>query len=106
MALLGEALASARELGMHALEGRITAQVKRVEARPRTTQAYPDGLSLREVEVLRLLAVGKSNREIADSLCISLNTVATHVRNILSKTGSANRTEAAAYTLHQDLVEE
>ena len=61
---------------------------------------YPlDDLSHREVEVLRLLAVGKGNREIADVLCISLNTVATHVRNILTKTGTANRTEAATYAM-------
>jgi len=53
--------------------------------------------------VLRLVAAGKSNREIADALCISLNTVATHVRNILTKTGTANRTEAAAYALRHGL---
>jgi DNA-binding NarL/FixJ family response regulator len=62
-------------------------------------------LSQREVEVLRLVATGKSNREIADALYISLNTVATHVRNILTKTGTANRTEAAAYALRQGLRE-
>ena len=66
----------------------------------------PDGLSQREVEVLRLVAAGKSNREIADALCISLNTVATHVRNILAKTGAANRTEAAAYALRNGLLAE
>lgn len=60
----------------------------------------------REVEVLRLLAAGKSNREIADALCISLNTVATHVRNILAKIGVANRTEAAAYALRHGLLTE
>jgi len=58
----------------------------------------------REVEVLRRLAVGKSNREIADTLCISLNTVTTHVRNILTKTGTTNRTEAAAYALRHEQV--
>ena len=63
-------------------------------------------LSQREVEVLRLLAAGKSNRDIADALCISLNTVATHVRNILTKTGTANRTEAAAYALRHGLLVE
>ena len=63
-----------------------------------------DDLSQREVEVLRLLAAGQSNREIADALCISLNTVATHVRNILAKTGAANRTEAAAYALRHGLL--
>ena len=56
------------------------------------------------MDVLRLLATGKSNRDIADVLCISLNTVATHVRNILTKTGTANRTEAAAYALRHGQV--
>ena len=69
---------------------------------PATLDVLAD-LSQREVEVLHLLAVGKSNREIADALCISLNTVATHVRNILTKTGTANRTEAAAYALRRGL---
>jgi DNA-binding NarL/FixJ family response regulator len=59
--------------------------------------ATPGGLSPREIEVLRLLAGGKSNREIAAALVISLNTVARHVSNIFDKVGAANRTEAAAY---------
>ena len=103
MALLDEALTTARELGMHALEGRITLYI---EPRLASVPAAPDvldDLSQREVEVLHLLATGKSNREIADALCISLNTVATHVRNILTKTGTANRTEAAAYALRRSL---
>jgi len=58
---------------------------------------FPDGLTKREVEVLGLLATGKSNQQIASSLIISLNTVARHVANILDKTGASNRTEAAAY---------
>jgi DNA-binding NarL/FixJ family response regulator len=106
MALLHEALTTARELGMHALEGRITLYI---EPRPAPVPATPDvldDLSQREVEVLRLLAAGKSNREIADALCISLNTVATHVRNILTKTGTANRTEEAAYALRRGLQPE
>ncbi|HEY7296056.1 MAG TPA: LuxR C-terminal-related transcriptional regulator [Dehalococcoidia bacterium] len=59
--------------------------------------AVPNGLSAREVEVLRLIALGKSNREIATQLVISENTVFQHVRSILNKTGCANRTEAAVY---------
>jgi DNA-binding CsgD family transcriptional regulator/tetratricopeptide (TPR) repeat protein len=106
MALLNEALASARALGMHALEARAVARLDRIAAPTPTLPTYPDNLSPREVEVLRLLAIGKSNRDVADSLCISLSTVATHVRSILSKTSSANRTEAAAYALRQGLVEE
>jgi DNA-binding CsgD family transcriptional regulator len=58
---------------------------------------YPDGLSEREVDVLKLVAAGKSNTQIADELVISVNTVQHHVTNILSKTGLANRTQAAAY---------
>jgi predicted ATPase/DNA-binding NarL/FixJ family response regulator len=66
-------------------------------ARDAAALASPGGLSPRETEVLRLVAHGKSNREIADALVISLNTVARHVSNIFDKVGAANRTEAAAY---------
>jgi predicted ATPase/DNA-binding CsgD family transcriptional regulator len=66
--------------------------------------ALPDGLTEREAEVLRLLAAGKSNQQIADELFIAANTVANHVKNILSKTQSANRTEAAAYAVSHGLV--
>jgi DNA-binding CsgD family transcriptional regulator len=104
VSLLHEALITARGLGMHALERRTAVYV---EPRPASVATTPDvlaDLSQREVEVLRLLAMGRSNREIADALCISLNTVATHVRNILTKTGAANRTEAAAYALRNGLL--
>jgi NarL family two-component system response regulator LiaR len=62
-----------------------------------------DDLSPREIEVLRLMASGKSNQEIAETLFISRNTVSTHVRDILTKTGCANRTEAAAYAMRHGL---
>ena len=62
----------------------------------------PGGLSARELEVLRLIAGGKSNRDIASSLTISPNTVARHVSNIFDKIGASNRTEAAAFA-HQHL---
>jgi DNA-binding NarL/FixJ family response regulator len=55
------------------------------------------GLSSRELEVLRLLAAGRSNQQIADELVISLNTVRRHVSNIFDKTGAANRAQATAY---------
>jgi DNA-binding NarL/FixJ family response regulator len=65
---------------------------------------YPAGLSEREVEVLRLIASGKSNSQIASELFISLNTVVRHVSNILTKTGLNNRTEAASYAHLRDLI--
>jgi len=70
----------------------------------RVAPAYPDGLSQREVEVLRLIAQGKSNREIAEALFISLNTVGHHVSNILSKTGTPNRAGVATYAARHGLV--
>ena len=69
---------------------------------PRATN---DDLTSREIEVLRLIAIGRSNADIAMVLAISLNTVATHVRNILAKTGCANRTEAAAYAMRHGLAD-
>src|SRR5260370_17514703 len=64
---------------------------------------FPDGLTAREVEILRLLAIGRTNKDVSLVLAISLNTVATHVRNILNKTQCANRTEAAAYAVRHRL---
>ena len=63
----------------------------------------PAGLTAREAEVLRLIAAGRSNRGIADELFITPNTVANHVKNILSKTDSTNRTEAAAFAVEHGL---
>nr|AHZ45592.1 GerE bacterial regulatory protein luxR family [uncultured bacterium] len=61
-------------------------------------------LSAREIEVLRLLAAGKSNHEIADELVISTNTVNRHVSNIYAKTGAANRAQATAYAKDNGLA--
>ncbi len=65
--------------------------------------SWPDDLTAREVDVIRLLAIGRSNKDISTVLGISLSTVATHVRSILTKTGCANRTEAAAYAIRNGL---
>ena len=66
---------------------------------------YPDRLTAREVEVLRLLAQGKSNREIAEALFISYNTVERHINHIFAKTGVANRVEAATYAHRHGLAD-
>jgi NarL family two-component system response regulator LiaR len=63
-----------------------------------------DELSKREVEVLRALARGRSNREIAAALGIGEETVKTHVSNILSKLHLADRTQAAIFGLQRRLV--
>lgn len=62
------------------------------------------GLSQREREVLRLLAMGKSNRAIAEELFISVPTVKVHVRSILTKLGLESRTAAAAFAIHHHLT--
>ena len=83
---------------------RVAALQERADAQPVQAPAYPDGLSQREVEVLRLNAAGKSNREIAEELFISPNTAGHHVSNILNKTGAANRVELANYATRNDMV--
>jgi DNA-binding CsgD family transcriptional regulator len=73
-------------------------QVVRVLWRPDDEpDAYPNGLSAREVEVLALVAAGRTNAAIAEVLVVSPVTVKRHVSNILNKTTLANRTELAGY---------
>ena len=70
----------------------------------RGASASSQGLSPREVEILRLIAAGKRNREIARDLVISDSTVAKHVSSILSKTASGNRAEATTFAHTHHLV--
>ena len=58
------------------------------------------------MEVLRLLATGRTNQQIAEELVIAPSTAAKHVANIFGKTGAANRAEAGSYAHRQGLVEE
>ncbi|MDN5917782.1 MAG: LuxR C-terminal-related transcriptional regulator [Pseudonocardia sp.] len=69
-----------------------------------TTRPVPGGLTPREVEVLRLVATGATNREIADRLIISEKTVARHVSNIFTRLGVASRAAATAYAFRHELV--
>ena len=68
------------------------------------SEAVEPRLSIREVQVLRLLAEGKSNPEIAKALFITRNTVQNHVSSILIKTNLGNRTEAALYAREHGLI--
>jgi NarL family two-component system response regulator LiaR len=65
---------------------------------------HPERLTERETEVLRELAQGKSNKEIAATLVIAEKTVRTHVSNILGKLGVTSRTQATIYALRSGLV--
>ena len=66
--------------------------------------AFPHQLTQREREVLRLVALGKNNPEIATELIISVNTVTRHITNIFAKTSTRNRVEAAVYAARRHLV--
>jgi DNA-binding CsgD family transcriptional regulator len=102
-ALLRACLETARELGMRRLKTKAAGLLtEQPSARP--PSGAIDDLTVREIEVLGLLTIGRSNADIALVLSISLSTVATHCRNIFAKTGCANRTEAAAYALRHGLA--
>jgi DNA-binding CsgD family transcriptional regulator len=97
---LGEALSLATVIGLPSLRERIATLDRTIEP----VSATPDGLTGRELEILRLVARGCSNREIGAELHISEHTAANHIRSILRKTECANRTEAAAYAHRRSLV--
>jgi DNA-binding CsgD family transcriptional regulator len=102
---LGEARAICVPLGAapvlaecDALERRLAAQ-----ATP-PARAYPAGLSAREVEILRLIATGRSNREIAADLAISPRTTERHITNIYTKLNATTRAEAIAFAHRHQLT--
>jgi ATP/maltotriose-dependent transcriptional regulator MalT len=99
---LGDADTAALELdAARQVFRRLGAQphLKRLEGRP----DRPSGLSAREVEVLRLVAAGRSNRSIASELVISEKTVARHLSNIFMKLSVSSRAAATAYAYEHDL---
>jgi DNA-binding CsgD family transcriptional regulator len=98
--LLAEATLLAEALGMPTLLARVRALA------PTSIAPLPNGLSARELDVLRLVARGRSNREIGAALFISEHTAANHVRSILRKTTCANRTEATAYAYRRGLAQD
>jgi len=72
--------------------------------RMRNAQGTEEGLTEREKEVLLLIAEGRSNKEIADELHISIKTVKTHVSNLLMKCELEDRTQLAVYAHRKGLV--
>jgi len=102
--LLDESISTSGELGMQPLSVRSAALLKTAQSVPARVPDFPDGLTQREVDVIRLVAAGRTDREIADELVIAVRTVTTHVGNILNKTGSANRAEAASFATQHGLV--
>ncbi|OUC08822.1 hypothetical protein RY27_06700, partial [Litorilinea aerophila] len=74
------------------------------ENRQRNSLSVDNALTVRELEVLALIATGASDRQIADQLFISLHTVKTHVRNILAKLHAANRHAAVDQARQRGLL--
>lgn len=98
--LADEARALARRIGHHRV-------LRDLDAEPSPAQAgraLPNGLTERELDVLRLVAEGLSNREIGERLFITPNTAANHVRSILGKTHAPNRTKAAMFATEHGLL--
>jgi DNA-binding NarL/FixJ family response regulator len=123
LALAADAGRTARELSMTRLEARVGALrslkgMKRSASTASTggerpavepprpaqpKQSAPDGLTRREVEVLRLLATGRSNRAIADELVVSVSTVERHLVNLYRKIGASDRAAATRYARRRNL---
>ncbi|CAM3854150.1 response regulator transcription factor [Alicyclobacillus pomorum] len=92
--------------GEPVIPGNLAMRIITEFSRPAEGKGTPvvDQLTDREVEVLRHLSTGASNREIAKALFISENTVRSHVRSILEKLHLANRAQAAAYAVREGYV--
>lgn len=80
--------------------------LRHIASPPSEADHQHDALTEREIDVLRLVARGASNPQIADELYISVNTVKVHLRNILEKLSLENRTQAAAYAVRRGLVQQ
>ena len=102
-----EILASIRDVyrGEMSMRPSIAAKLMRELQRSSDLSPTDEPLTAREVEILKLVAQGLPNQEIADRLVISERTVRTHVTHILSKLHLANRTQAALYALREGLAD-
>jgi len=104
ISLLDESLTIAAELGMRPLMERVTNLQERARSQAGKAPAFPGGLTLREVEVLRLVALGKTSAEIATDLVLSRRTVERHISNIYNKTEVRSRAEATAFAFNSGLM--
>lgn len=104
--LLGEASSMAAEMGITPLQEKVESLQANMGSRQTRSLDNPGGLTQREIEVLKLISGGMTDREIGEELFISIKTVGNHVSNILNKTDSANRTEAATFAARNDIVPE
>lgn len=92
--------------GEPALHPTIARKLLQEVAHPAELQPAPEALTVRELEVLRLIAQGLSNQEIGDELAVSEATVRAHVSRILGKLHLASRTQAALYAVREGLTSE
>jgi two-component system, NarL family, response regulator LiaR len=91
--------------GQSVLESQVASKLMNRFRQPKAAVQPHEELTDREMEVLRLIASGKSNQDVADELFIGVKTVKFHVTNILAKLGVEDRTQAAIYAFKNGLVE-
>ncbi|MGG1554477.1 response regulator [Paenibacillus ferrarius] len=91
--------------GQSILESQVASKIMNRFRQPKQEAQPHEELTEREMEVLRLIAQGKSNQELADDLFIGVKTVKFHVTNVLAKLGVEDRTQAAIYAFKHGLVE-
>ncbi|MBU7320772.1 response regulator [Paenibacillus oleatilyticus] len=91
--------------GQSVLESQVASKLMNRFRGPKQAAQPHEELTEREMEVLRLIAAGKSNQDVADELFIGVKTVKFHVTNILAKLGVEDRTQAAIYAYKHGLVE-
>ncbi len=100
--LLADVRATSQRRGWAALEARANAVLADLD-RTKPSTELPGGLTRREVEVARLVAQGRSNREIAETFVLSERTVESHVQHILTKLSFTSRAEIAAWAVRTGL---
>jgi len=102
---IAEAIRAAAR-GQSVLESQVAAKMMNRLRRPAQAKRLPhEDLTEREMEVLKLIAQGKSNQEVADELFIGVKTVKYHLTNLFSKLGVEDRTQAAIYAHRHGLVD-